>query len=183
MILIMSAPINAIFGELPATTRQFAKGAFLFHQAEPVAVIHRVTTGTVQLRRQQAAGSVLVLQRAAGGDVLAEASLFASHYHCDAMAVVPTETLAVSVAALRRQLAVDPALAEAWAAHLALEVQAARLRAEILALRSVADRLDAWLVWHDGRLPPRGEWKLVADEIGVSPEALYRELARRRRDG
>mgnify|MGYP001039277814 CR=1 FL=1 len=183
MIAIMSAPIDAVFRQLPATARKFAKGAFLFHQTEPIVVIHRVTKGAAQLRRQQAAGSVLVLQRATGGDVLAEASLFATHYHCDAMALVPTETLAVGVAALRRQLAVEPALAEAWAAHLALEVQAARLRAEILALRTVADRLDAWLAWHDGKLPPRGEWKLVADEIAVSPEALYRELTRRRRDG
>ena len=175
--------MDAIFGKLPTAARQFAKGAFLFHQAEPVAVIHRIANGAVQLCRQQAAGQVLVLQRATGGDVLAEASLFATHYHCDAMAVVPTETLAVSVAALRRQLAVDTGLAEAWAAHLALEVQAARLRAEILALRTVAERLEAWRAWHDGKLPPRGEWKRVADEIGVSPEALYRELARQRRDG
>jgi hypothetical protein len=30
-------------------------------------------------------------------------------------------------------------------------------------------------------LPPKGEWKSVAEQIGVSPEALYRELSRRRK--
>ena len=43
----------------------------------------------------------------------------------------------------------------------------------------VSARLDAWLAWH-GELPPRGDWKQLADQIGVSPEALYREMARRR---
>jgi hypothetical protein len=28
--------------------------------------------------------------------------------------------------------------------------------------------------------PEKGDWKLVASQIGVSPEALYREIAKRR---
>jgi hypothetical protein len=42
----------------------------------------------------------------------------------------------------------------------------------------VAARLDAWLTLK--RLPPKGEWGALADDIGVTREALYRELARRR---
>jgi hypothetical protein len=30
-------------------------------------------------------------------------------------------------------------------------------------------------------LPSKGEWKALAEDIGVSPEALYRELSKRRR--
>jgi len=47
-------------------------------------------------------------------------------------------------------------------------------------LKTVAARLDAWLAFHDNQLPPRGKRVEFAREIGVSPEALYRELARRR---
>ncbi|KHA54180.1 Cyclic nucleotide-binding domain protein [Sulfitobacter noctilucicola] len=61
----------------------------------------------------------------------------------------------------------------------AREVQAQRGRIEILRLRRVSDRLDAWLDVH-GK-PEKGEWIRVADQIGVSPPALYRELALRRR--
>jgi CRP-like cAMP-binding protein len=70
-------------------------------------------------------------------------------------------------------------LADAWNHYLAREVQATRLRAEILSLRKVAARLDAWLSLHAGKLPEKGEWKILATQIGVTPEALYRELARR----
>ena len=52
------------------------------------------------------------------------------------------------------------------------------MRAEILALKTVAERLDAWIAWHEQR-PAKGKWRHVAEEIGVSPEAFYRELAKR----
>ena len=55
--------------------------------------------------------------------------------------------------------------------------------AEILSLRTVAERLDARITWRGGEVPPRGTWKTVASELGTSPEALYRELARRRAPG
>jgi hypothetical protein len=43
----------------------------------------------------------------------------------------------------------------------------------------VAERLDAWL-GAEGGLPDRGRWQELAEELGVTREALYRELARRR---
>ena len=63
--------------------------------------------------------------------------------------------------------------------HLSHEVRNARRHAEILSLRTVTARLDAWLA-ENGDLPARGGWKGLAEEISASPEALYREIARRR---
>ena len=94
---------------------------------------------------------------------------------------MPTRTLAVARSAVRMLLTVGPGFAEAWALHLAHELQATRLRAEILSLRTVAERLDAWIAWNGDAVPPRGTWRTVASEIGTSTEALYRELAKRRR--
>ena len=102
-------------------------------------------------------------------------------YHCDAVAMAPTRTLALPVREIRARMASNHSFSEAWTRHLAHEVQRARLHAEILSLKTVAARLDAWVVWNDGHAPEKGEWKPVAEQIGVSPEALYRELARRRK--
>ena len=71
-------------------------------------------------------------------------------------------------------------LLRALAQYLALEVQSARARAEIVSLKAVTARLDAWLAINNGPLPSKGRWREVAREIGVTPEALYREIARRR---
>ena len=105
--------------------------------------------------------------------------MFSERYHCDAVAVAATRTRAIAKPVLRAALARDFDLAETWAAYLAREVQATRMRAEILSLRTVADRLDSWIAAR-GELPAKGEWRSLAADIGTSPEALYRELARRR---
>ena len=60
----------------------------------------------------------------------------------------------------------------------ARELQTLRTRIEIMRLRKVADRLDAYLELYGP--PEEGGWVRVADWIGVTPPALYRELAKRR---
>jgi CRP-like cAMP-binding protein len=81
----------------------------------------------------------------------------------------------------RQRLRDDPPLAEAWTRYLARQVQQARFRSEVLALRTVGDRLNMWMDWHDQQPPARGARTRLARELGVSREALYRELASRRR--
>jgi len=71
-------------------------------------------------------------------------------------------------------------LASALACNLAHELQRSRAHAEILSLKTVAERIGAWQVLNGASLPPKGHWRQLASEIGVSPEALYRELASRR---
>ena len=88
--------------------------------------------------------------------------------------------LAFFVNKIRALLLRSPEFSEAWARHLAHEAQKARLKAEILSLKTVAARLDAWIISNDGHVPGKGEWKAVASQIGVSPEALYREIAKHR---
>ena len=98
------------------------------------------------------------------------------------LSYIVSGTVAIAASAVRRLLAEDPGFAESWAVHLSRELQATRLRTSILSHRTVRERLDAWIAWHGEGLPARGTWKTVANEIGMRPEALYRELARRRRE-
>ena len=181
MITIMSTHRIELFRGLPAKRRRFESGALLFQADAPVTALFVVEDGEVHLLRRRLDGTSLILQRAGAGALVAEASLCSTAYHCDAIAVRRADVLAVAKPALLAAMAADRDLALAWLAHLAREVRTARLRAEILTLRTVAERLDAWLAEADGRLPERGSWHMLAGELGVSPEALYRELAKRRR--
>ncbi|MBI2720485.1 MAG: Crp/Fnr family transcriptional regulator [Rhizobiales bacterium] len=159
--------------------RVLSRGQYLFHLGDPVTHMLIITAGEAQLVRRQPGGNEIVLQRAPAGSVLAEASLFANHYHCDAIAVTGVKARLIPRTAMRARFDSDPVFAAAWAKHLAGEVRLARQRAEILALKTVTERFDAWIALH-GSAPERGSWKQVAMEIGTSPEVLYRELARRR---
>lgn len=158
----------------------FRDGDPVFRAGDAVRSLFVVRSGAARLVRRQRSGDELVLQRAAPGQLLAEASLFAPQYHCDAVADGETVLARIPKAralALHRD---DPEWLQQFAAHLAGEVQRARARAELLSFKRVGERLDTWLTLTARPLPPRGEWVALAAELGVSPEALYRELARRR---
>jgi CRP-like cAMP-binding protein len=179
MITIMS-DLVARLKSICASTKSFDQGGSVFHQGDPIHSLYVVMSGTVHLVRHRADGAATVLQRCTAGHILAEASVYSDTYHCDAVSVSAVSVSIVPVAEFKRLLAADIAFATLWSAHLARELQATRKRAEIVSLRTVRARLDAWLAWNEGVLPPKGVWKQLADDIGVSPEALYREVARRR---
>ncbi len=180
MIVIMLGPIEPHLKGLRARRQHHESGRALFRRGDPVSDMHVVVDGLIHLVRYQEDGSVLILQRAGPGSILAEASLYSATYHCDAVAFRAAETRVYAKAGLKKLLAKNPQFSDVWAKYLAQELQNARLRSEILALRTVSERLAAWIAWNGGHLPPRGEWKLLASEIAVSPEALYREIASRR---
>ncbi len=176
----MSHALIELLCRLPGRTGHVASGEPIFRQGSPVRVLHQILAGEVHLFRIQPNGAQLVLQRARAGAILAEASLFSEHYHCDAVAVLPTRTRTIDRQVIHAAFEEIPKFAAGLAAHLANEVQKTRLRAEILSLRTVSERLDAWISANEGRCPIKGEWKFVASEIGISSEALYREMAKRR---
>ena len=181
MIAIMSKDLVDRLLAMPGVAIRVRAGGTVFRRDDPVRQIFIVREGGVHLRRHDPNGGAIALQRAGPGAILAEASLFSARYHCDATALGTTRLHAVRKSLVTQHWREDPRFAELFAGHLAREVQQARLRAEILALRRVSERLDAWLAWNNGELPAKGGWHIVAMEIGISPEALYREIARRNR--
>ena len=166
------------FTKLHPTSRKFDQGEYLFHLGDRVKSIFIITQGLAQLIRHHENGNAVILQRAGPKSILAEASLFTSLYHCDAIAMSRLEVMFISRTAVQELFYDDSDFAKAWTIHLGKEVRSARLRAEILSLKTVTQKLDAWLA-DRGALPERGRWKMVAEDICVSPEALYREIARR----
>lgn len=176
MIAIMSDWLQIFDG---AQSLRLGQGATLFRREDPVKAMYLVRSGVVALERSMPDGHALTLHLAVAGRALAEASLFSESYHCDAVA----RSEAVIASVPRRQvlaaLEATPEAALSLIKAQAQEVQAQRAHIEILRLRRVQDKLDAWLTLHGA--PEHGGWSRVADQIGVSPPALYRELARRRK--
>lgn len=177
MIKNMRSEIISLFSSSPLLALPVNETVFLTGQ--DVQTIFMVRSGRVQLQRHSLHGACLMLQDAGPRTVLAEASAYSTHYHCDAVVTEAATLSTLPKAAFLAVLRDDPNLALAWSAMLARAVQAARVRSEIRSLPKVAERLDAWL--SEGHtLPEKGRWQDVAAELGVTREALYRELARRR---
>lgn len=177
MIAIMFREIIEIFDN--GRRVDLEPGQTIFRTSDPVHSMYCVVAGELDLVRHTLSGTPLVLNRAVCGFVLAEASAYSKAYHCDCVARDRSTLRCLSVAEFHDVLRGSSDLAGLWAAQLAATLQKARMLSEIRALKTVSERLDAWLT--DNRdLPPKGQIQHVAHMLGVSREALYRELAKRR---
>lgn len=179
MIAIMSDWIEALTPML-GPDRQVEAGESLFRQGDEVRFMYVVRSGCVHLVRWGENGSSAVMQRAEAPAALAESSVFSPAYHCDGLCISDSVVARVDVGEVRKALDEQPEVLRKLTRHLAREVQRTRSRLELLTRRTVAERLDGWLALNDDALPARGQWRSVAEDIGVSPEAFYRELQRRR---
>ena len=174
MILIMSDIWSSIFTDAPE--RRLNTGEALFHRGDAALALFFVREGRVSLRRALSDGGALILHTAEQGEVVAPGLLWSDVTHCDAICETDVRVAQRPASHVRDWLGSSPAVsALSQAAH---DIQALRARVEVLRLRRLGDRLDAYLDLHGA--PQAGGWVGVADWIGVTPSALYRELARRR---
>jgi CRP-like cAMP-binding protein len=122
----------------------------------------------------------VILHTARRGEFFTEAALFAEAYHCDAVAAVPSRVRAYPKAKVMEALRADPALAEAFMARLARQLQDLRARMELRNIRSAKERVLQFLRLRAGQgrgIPIEGQLQDIAAEIGMTREALYRTLA------
>jgi CRP/FNR family transcriptional regulator, dissimilatory nitrate respiration regulator len=180
MIVIMRDEIINLLVNQASNRFTLEKGRNLFRQGDTVKSLFVIERGLIELTRHQQDGRPVVLQRANAQTVVAEASLYAGTYHCDALVCQETDIASVSKAAFEHLIQDDENFSNIWTKYLAREVQSARSLIEILSRKTVSERLDGWLAWRENEQVTKGQWKNVAAQIGVSPEALYRELAKRR---
>ena len=171
----------------PPARRRLGRGETLFRQGDQASAVYGVEAGRMRLVRHTAEGSAVTLAVAREGDALAEASMFAEVYHCEAVADLPSTVAAFPRRDLRAALRADAELAARFLALFARQVQELRARLELRNVRSARERVLAWLALVDsGPLasPPAGRpLKDLAAELGLTAEAFYRTLARLEREG
>ena len=177
----LAACLLAALRRSRVTGYRVSRGAAVFRQGDPADAVFLVETGRVRLVRVLADGTPLVLHVADAGESFAEASLSATHYHCDAVAETDATVLTLPKADLLAALAADPAKCLALAQALAAQVRDLRARLELRNIRCATARVIAWLRLHASGHPPsvpmRRSWTQVADELGLTREAVYRALA------
>ena len=167
--------------EAGSAVRVLAPGELLFRQGDPAVAIYKVESGRLRLIRRTVDDHLVILHTARRGEFFAEASLFADVYHCDAVAAVPSSVRVYPKQKAMEAMRKDPALAEAFMARLARQLQELRARMELRNIRSARDRVLQYLRLRAGvqgrSIPVEGQLQDIAAEIGMTREALYRTLA------
>lgn len=164
----------------------FAKGDAVFLADDATRGHFFVETGQVRLVRHAVDGSLVTLHVAGPGETFAEASLFAERYHCDAIAEMPTTILQFAKAPALAALRSDPAQALRWIEHLSRQVQRLRAQTALLSLKTAQQRVLGYLRLHcsdELTVTIDRPWKVVASELGLTHEAVYRALARLEQQG
>ncbi len=153
--------------------RTLDKGDLLFRQGDKSRGLFYVVRGVVELRRTTQAGHEVLMFQAKAGDTLAEASLFHSQYHCNAIATESSEVIQCMREMLLKQFRMDIRFALAMSRRFAMQVQGARMRHELLSIRNAEERVYRAVV--EGLLS--SSVRSLANEIGLSAEVVYRSLS------
>ena len=167
--------------------RSLAAGEALFRQGDPATAIFEVVAGRLQLIRHTIDNQPITLHTAGPGTLFAEAALYSSRYHCDAVAAVAAKVRIFPKRKLREAFRRDPALTDRFMAVLAQQIQALRARLETRNIRSARARVMHHLALAAGpggrQIALGGTLMELAAEIGLSHEVLYRTLAALEKDG
>jgi len=168
-------------------TRQLQRDEFLFRQGEPARAIFMLSSGRMRLIRDLADGSGITLHVARAGESFAEAALFASAYHCHAVAEVASCVISVDADTLTTQLQSNAALGLALSQLLAEQVRELRAMLSLRDIRSADERLLTWLRRKADQeqmsvLLDR-PWAAIAEELGLTREAVYRSLSKLQSQG
>jgi CRP/FNR family transcriptional regulator, dissimilatory nitrate respiration regulator len=181
------ATARPLVGRAASVERKLKAGQSLFRQGDPAIGLYEVISGKVRLARVDRSGREAVLYSAGAGDTIAEASLFAPAYHCDAIATTSSVVRLYPKAALLGELQRDPEAAQAFMAMLAQQVMSLRTRLEQRNIHSARERVRHHLainVGADGRtVALKGTLKELAAMLGLTHEALYRTLAEMEAEG
>ena len=186
-LTVSTVPVGMAADPLPelleagSAVRVLAPGDLLFRQGDPAAAIYNVESGRLRLVRHTVDDHLVILHTAHRGEFLAEASLFSETYHCDAVAAAPSSVRVYPKQTVIDAMRKDPALAEAFMARLARQLQELRARMELRNIRSARDRVLQYLRLRAGThghpIAIEGRLQDIAAEIGMTREALYRTLA------
>ena len=177
-----------LFKSLPsaAPARELAPGQALFRQGDEVAAIFAVERGRLRLIRHTVDDRKVVLHTAREGELLAEAALFSTQYHCDAIADLASRVRVLAKSELLAAFRKDAKFAGRFMGVLARQVMALRTRLELRSIRSARERLLQHLLLAAGterRVRLDGTLMDMAAEIGMTHETLYRSLAELEEEG
>jgi CRP-like cAMP-binding protein len=151
----------------------------LFCGGEKVESMFRISHGRVRLERCLADGRVVMVDTARAGALVAESSLFVDRYRCDAVAEVRTSVEVEGRSELLQRLLADPETLLQLCQRLSSQLREARLLLEIRNIRPARQRLLEYLEMRSAAgQPPEGRpVRLIAEQLGLAPETLYRLLA------
>ncbi len=161
-----------------------APETLVFRRGEPPRVIHYLLEGEIHVLRRSRNGGMAIILRVKQG-FFAEASLDSPAYHCDAVAKMACAVLTLPLPSFQAALDESKAFRRATFARQAREIRRLCSQSERLSLPTAEGRLIHYvnIEGQDGVIELTQTVKVLAAELGLSHETLYRTLAQMEKTG
>jgi len=163
------------------------KGQSLFRQGDVVEYLYSISTGCIRLQRLTLDGSESIMYEGISGS-FAEASLFSSHYHCEAIAVEDSNLTAYTKDIVIQHLTNNPLQSLEFMTTLAKQVQQLRTHLNLRNIKSARERIYRYFVISAKTVDNLNFVKVttslkdLAKQLGLAHETFYRELAKLEKD-
>ncbi len=158
--------------------KNLAAGQVLFAQNDQADAIFILESGHIQLLNYTIDGQQINHYGVRAGESFDEIALFYEHYVCTAIAHTPSQVLVLPKQSYLSALKAHPDVAEAFMKRLAQRLHDSKILLELRSIRPASKRVLHYLqlnVQADGltvNLP--FPFKEIADNLGLTPEALSR---------
>lgn len=162
-----------LFGPDQFDLKSVRENEVLFREGDDANTMFVSKDVTVKLVRVGPDGEPITIHKATPGQTFAEASVFAPHYHCDAVVEKSGTIYCIPKAHIINAFH-NPAFAVSYNRIMSRQVQFYRQRVEIISINSASERVYAALVagYLDGTIIQFSEM------IALTHEATYRALRR-----
>lgn len=178
--------MNNIFDSFTAVKQiTLEKDEYLFHQGDEVKYLYLINDGRIRMLRLTLDGKESVMYEGSSGDTFAEASLFAEHYHCDAIAVQKSTIDVFKKSTLLDNLKNNPQLSTIYMSLFARQVQQLRTHLELRNIKSAHERIYQYFILNTdstGKVVLTSSLKDLARQLGLAHETFYRALSTLEKD-
>ncbi|MDJ0592748.1 MAG: Crp/Fnr family transcriptional regulator [Pleurocapsa sp. MO_226.B13] len=169
-----------------ASYQNLVAGQVLFHYRDPAEYIFALEVGRIRLVRYTCEGNLVIFQIVRAGESFAESALFTELYHCNGIVEVPSRVICYPKTVVWEVLQNNPDLALNLLRRFDRKSQSLKKLLELRSIRSARDRLLQYLLFSaspgETRIMLDRSYKDIANELGLSPETLYRTLAELERE-
>lgn len=170
-----------------ANYQNLVAGQVLFHHRDPAEYIFALEVGRIRLVRYTCEGNLVVFQIVRAKESFAESALFTELYHCNAVVEVPSRVIRYPKTLVWEVVQNNSDFALNLLRRFDRKNQSLKKLLELKSIRSARDRLLQYLLFStspgETRIVFDRAYKDIANELGLSPETLYRNLAELEKSG
>ena len=178
---------EALYHQLKAVTKTYAKDAFIAHQGDTVHSLYLLSKGSVKTEMITESGGVLAVEIITAPRPLAPAFLFAENnrFPVDVIALEVCEVILIPKTSVMQHLATNEEFLKTYMAFNANRTQFLSERLQLLSIKTIKGKLASYILQHatNNRFSLYRHQTELAEYFGVARPSLARSLTEMVDDG